>query len=100
MNEAQAIRLCLRHRDPVGFEFLVKNYRREAFFHAFALMGNQEDAADVCQESFRRAFTAIPKLVGLDQFYPWFLYSQFNGDSWKPEIPRPGLFFRKGMPRL
>ncbi len=72
MNESQAIRLCLKHRDPVGFEFLVKKYRREAYFHAFALMGNREDAADACQESFCRAFKAIPGLASLDRFYPWF----------------------------
>ncbi len=72
MNEPQAIRLCLRHQDPVGFEFLVTKYRREAFSHAMGLLGNQEDAADACQESFRRAFAAIPKLAALDQFYPWF----------------------------
>ena len=72
MNEDQAIRLCLKHRDPIGFEFLVKKYRREAYFHAFALMGNAEDAADACQESFGRAFAAIPKLAGMDRFYPWF----------------------------
>jgi RNA polymerase sigma-70 factor (ECF subfamily) len=72
MNETQAIRLCLIHRDPVGFEYLVKKYRREAYCHAFALMGNGEDAADACQESFLRAFMAIPKLVSLDRFYPWF----------------------------
>ncbi|MEJ2109920.1 MAG: sigma-70 family RNA polymerase sigma factor [Acidobacteriota bacterium] len=72
MNEDQAIRLCLKHRDPIGFEFLVKKYRREAYFHAFALMGNAEDAADACQESFSRAFAAIPKLAGMDRFYPWF----------------------------
>lgn len=72
MNETQAIRLCLKHRDPAGFEYLVIKYRREAFGHAFALMGNREDAADACQESFQRAFAAIPKLLGLDCFYPWF----------------------------
>lgn len=72
MNEARAIRLCLRHRDPAGFEFLVHKYQREAFFHALSLMGNREDAADACQESFRRAFMAITKLADLDRFYPWF----------------------------
>ena len=72
MNENLAIRLCLKHRDPIGFEFLVKKYRREAYSHAFALMGNADDAADACQESFRRAFAAIPKLAHMDQFYPWF----------------------------
>ena len=72
MDENFAIRLCLNHRDPVGFEFLVRKYRREAFFHAISILGNQEDALDACQESFTRAFAALPKLSYLDQFYPWF----------------------------
>jgi RNA polymerase sigma-70 factor (ECF subfamily) len=72
MDEQYAIQLCVKHRDPVGFEFLVEKYRREAFSHAFALLGNQEDALDVCQDSFARAFAAIPGLRELPQFYPWF----------------------------
>ncbi len=72
MNEDGAIRLCVKHRDPVGFEFLVKKYRREAFAHALALLGNQEDALDACQDSFAKAFAAIPRLKELKQFYPWF----------------------------
>jgi len=72
MDERHAIQLCVKHRDPVGFEFLVHKYRREAFSHAFALLGNQEDALDACQDSFARAFTAIPGLRELPQFYPWF----------------------------
>ena len=72
MNETSAINLCLRHQDPRGFEYLVEKYRREAYFHAISLLGDQEDAADICQEAFTRAFVAIPKLTGLDRFYPWF----------------------------
>ncbi len=72
MNESRAIRLCLKHHDPVGFEFLVKKYRREAYFHALSLLGNQEDAAEACQESFTRAFVAIQRFSHLDAFYPWF----------------------------
>ena len=72
MTEAKAIRLCLKHRDPAGFEFLVRKFRREAFYHAQALLGNEADAADACQESFASAFAAMPGLATLDQFYPWF----------------------------
>ena len=72
MTESHAIRSCLKYRDPQGFEFLVKKYRREAFMHALILLGNQEDAADACQESFTRAYMAMPKLQSLDAFYPWF----------------------------
>lgn len=72
MDEQRAIQLCLKDRDPIGFEFLVRKYRREAFFHAFGLLGNQEDALDACQDAFSRAFAAIPRLDALTAFYPWF----------------------------
>lgn len=72
MDEQRAIQLCVKHRDPVGFEFLVQQYRREAFGHAFALLGNQDDALDACQDSFARAFASIPRMQELPQFYPWF----------------------------
>jgi RNA polymerase sigma-70 factor, ECF subfamily len=72
MNEERAIELCLKHRDPVGFEFLAGKYRREAFFHAFALLGNEQDALDACQEAFARAFAGIVRLPALPKFYPWF----------------------------
>ncbi|MBN2449184.1 MAG: RNA polymerase sigma factor [Lentisphaeria bacterium] len=72
MNEKYAIALCVRHRDPAGFEFLVRQYRREAFCHAVALLGNVQDAEDACQECFARAYRALPGLPGLERFYPWF----------------------------
>lgn len=72
MTESAAIQSCLKHRDSLGFEYLVKKYRREAYMHAMIFMGNAEDAADACQESFTRAFEAFSRLQTLDAFYPWF----------------------------
>jgi RNA polymerase sigma-70 factor (ECF subfamily) len=72
MDEKRAIQLCLKHRDPAGFDYLVRQYRREAFHHAYALLGNAEDAADACQDSFLKAFAALPQLRELTGFYPWF----------------------------
>jgi RNA polymerase sigma-70 factor, ECF subfamily len=69
MPEQKAIRLCLKHRDPAGFEFLVQQYKREAFYHAHSLLGNE---ADACQDAFLRAFEAMPRIKTLDRFYPWF----------------------------
>lgn len=40
MDEPRAIELCIVHRDPIGFEYLVRKYQREAYMHAFALVGN------------------------------------------------------------
>lgn len=72
MDETRAIQLCLKHRDPIGFEFLVEKYRREAFFHAYHLLGNRADALDACQDAFARAYVGLGRLEELTQFYPWF----------------------------
>lgn len=72
MDERQAIDLCIAHRDPIGFEFLVRKYEREAYMHAIALVGNPDDAAEACQESFASAFASLPRLAELTAFYPWF----------------------------
>lgn len=72
MTEENAIRLCLKHRDPRGFEFLVDRYRREAYYHAFGFLGSEAEAADACQDCFTKAFVAMPRLEALDAFYPWF----------------------------
>ncbi|MDE2740155.1 MAG: RNA polymerase sigma factor [Gemmatimonadota bacterium] len=72
MDEQTAIRLCLDQRDVRGFEFLFEKFRREAYVHAIALLGNREEAADACQDAFGKAFVAIRRLASLDAFYPWF----------------------------
>jgi len=72
MNEAKAIELCLRDQDPTGFEYLVETYKREAYYHALSFTNNREDAADACQDAFRKAYAAMPRLEKMDNFYPWF----------------------------
>lgn len=72
MTEESAIELCIKYKDPNGFDHLVRCYRREAMGHALGIMGNPDDALEMCQESFKRAFMAMPKLQKLEQFYPWF----------------------------
>lgn len=72
MDEQRALKTCLAGSDPRAFEFLVEKYRREAFYHALGFMGNEHDAADVCQEAFTRAYIALPKLQSIQHFYPWY----------------------------
>ena len=72
MDESKAIRMCLIDKDPRGFEFLVEKYKREAYFHSYSWLRNSDDAQDACQESFAKAYLAMPRLEQLTQFYPWF----------------------------
>jgi len=101
MDETHAIKLCLSHRDPRGFEHLYKTYRRNAYFHALGLMGNPDDAVDACQESFTRAYRAMPGLRRLEAFYPWFytilrncclnmLSRRKTAEKYAPSRPRGG----------
>ena len=72
MNEQKAITLCLKDRDPTGFEYLVKKYQDRALYTAFGWLKSKEDALDACQESFMRAFGAITRVKKMETFYPWF----------------------------
>ncbi|MCK5802461.1 MAG: RNA polymerase sigma factor [Lentisphaeria bacterium] len=72
LTEEQAISRCLEHCDPRGFDDLVRRYRREALVHARALLGDEAEAEDACQDCFLKAFHAMPRLRRLDRFYPWF----------------------------
>jgi RNA polymerase sigma-70 factor (ECF subfamily) len=78
MNESTAISLCFE-RDPRGFEYLVRQYRREAYYHAIGFLGNATEAEDACQESFAKAYANIAKLTSLPAFYPWFYQILRNG---------------------
>ena len=72
MNEKKAIKLCMKDRDPRGFEFLFHAFKKEAYYHAIAILGHHEDALDACQACFAKAFSGIATLKRLESFYPWF----------------------------
>jgi RNA polymerase sigma-70 factor (ECF subfamily) len=67
----QAIMACQRgSRD--AFEVVVNAYMRRAYFAALALVGNREDALDISQEAFVKAYRAIRRFDPKRPFYPWF----------------------------
>ena len=97
MNEARAIRLCLGSADPRGFEYLVKQYRREAYFHALGFVGDSSTAEDMCQEALAKVYANTPRLKTIGAFYPWFYMILRNKcfnhlRSYKPQQPDNELF--------
>jgi len=70
-DEVTALRRCRRgSRD--AFEPIVKRYMKDAYFIALGLVGNREDALDLSQEAFIRAFSNIKQLNPDKKFFPWF----------------------------
>ena len=70
-DEERLLRRCQAGERP-AFEPLVIRYRERAYFFALGLTGNEEDARDISQEAFVRAFQNLNRFrIGLP-FYPWF----------------------------
>ncbi len=67
----RAILACQRgSRD--AFEVVVKTFRGRAYRAALALVGNREDALDISQEAFVKAYRAIRRFDPDRPFFPWF----------------------------
>jgi RNA polymerase sigma-70 factor (ECF subfamily) len=60
-----------RGGDQSAFEALVRATTAETYTLAFRLTGNEEDARDVVQETYLRAYKGIGKFRGDSQFSTW-----------------------------
>jgi RNA polymerase sigma-70 factor (ECF subfamily) len=55
-----------------AFETIVRRYMKDAYFIALGLVGNREDALDLSQEAFYRAYRHRKLLREQGKFFPWF----------------------------
>ena len=53
------------------FEELVRKYEKRLYFLAYHFMGNHEQAEELSQEAFLRAYLALPRFRGESQLYTW-----------------------------
>jgi RNA polymerase sigma-70 factor (ECF subfamily) len=60
-----------RGGDQAAFEALVRATTADTYTLAFRLTGNEEDARDVVQETYLRAYKGIGKFRGDAQFSTW-----------------------------
>jgi RNA polymerase sigma-70 factor (ECF subfamily) len=57
--------------DADSFNELVLRWERPIYALAYRTIGREEDARDVCQETFLRAFRALPGFRGQAKFSSW-----------------------------
>ncbi len=55
-----------------AFEAIVKQHMKDAYFIALGLVGNREDALELSQEAFYRAYKNFDQLNSQEKFFPWF----------------------------
>jgi RNA polymerase sigma-70 factor (ECF subfamily) len=58
--------------DVQAFGLLVERYKERAYMIALGFLGNPDDAMDLSQDAFVRAFKAIKTFREGEEFYPWF----------------------------
>lgn len=97
-EEREWIRRC-RNGSRSAYEPLVRRYARFAEAYAFRRVRNREDARDLAQEAFVRAFHAMPRFRPGRPFLPWFLTildnlcrshrRRFREESGIDEVPLP-----------
>ena len=69
-DETALIERC-RAGDLAAFEPLVEKYRQRVYRLAYNVLRDPEEAWDVAQDAFIRAFQALPSFRGDSAFYTW-----------------------------
>jgi RNA polymerase sigma-70 factor, ECF subfamily len=70
--EPTRLMLATKRGDPQAFDVLVETLRGRAFHVARALVGSQDDAMELCQETFLRIYKARETFREGEPFLPWF----------------------------
>ena len=73
MDAAEALAILARARqgDDDAFRVLVERHSRAVFRLAFRMTGNEQDAEDVVQESFLRAYRQLARFESRADFGTW-----------------------------
>ena len=67
-----------RNGDLEAFRQLVERYQNRAHSIALGVVGSREDAEDIVQEAFLKAFRNLGSFRGQSSFYTWFYRIVFN----------------------
>src|SRR5690242_17291964 len=76
--------------DVAAFEQLVKRYDRNIFRIAQHITQNREDAEDVVQDAFLKAFENLEQFQGNSKFYTWLVRIAVNESLMKLRRRRTG----------
>jgi RNA polymerase sigma-70 factor, ECF subfamily len=92
VTEELALVNAARAGDMGAFEDLVRRYDRNVFRIAQHITQNREDAEDVVQDAFLKAYTNLPQFQGQSKFYTWLVRIAVNEALMKLRKRRPERF--------
>src|SRR6478672_6580107 len=77
-GEDLALVQAARDGDIAAFEQLIKRYDRNVFRIANHITQNREDAEDVVQDAFLKAYQKLDQFQGNSKFYTWLVRIAVN----------------------
>src|SRR5690348_5802139 len=78
VSEELALVQAAKGGDVGAFEELVRRYDRNVFRIAQHITQNREDAEDVVQDAFLKAYTNLEQFQGQSKFYTWLVRIAVN----------------------
>src|ERR1700712_2102263 len=70
VSELDLVKRC-QDGDSEAFDQLVTRYRTRVFGMIYNMVHNEQDAWDLAQDSFVKAWKSIARFRGQSSFYPW-----------------------------
>lgn len=84
--------------DKEAYHIIVTHYMQRAYYIALGFVHNPQDALDISQEAFIKAFRKIKKFDSKRPFFPWFYQLMKNlcldylkGKQRREEVPLDGV---------
>jgi RNA polymerase sigma-70 factor (ECF subfamily) len=71
LSEIEAIKL-VQKGDKEAYQVIVERYMKRAYYIVLGFVRNSQDALDLSQESFIKAFRKIKRFDPERPFFPWF----------------------------
>src|SRR5204862_2306004 len=89
VSDELALVQAAKQGDVSAFEQLVKRYDRNVFRIAQHITQNREDAEDVVQDAFLKAYENLEQFQGNSKFYTWLVRIAVNESLMKLRRRRP-----------
>jgi RNA polymerase sigma-70 factor (ECF subfamily) len=83
-----------------AFEFIVERHRRQVYRVCYRFAGNHEDAADLAQDVFVRAFKGLRRFKGQAALGTWLYRVAVNAALNRATVRRPDLQPIEGVDRV
>jgi RNA polymerase sigma-70 factor (ECF subfamily) len=86
--DAELVAMALRG-DPGAFDAIVERHRRNVYHVCYRFVGNHEDASDLSQEVFLRAYRGLSRFKGQSALGTWLYRIAVNVSLNRVSVKRP-----------